>query len=116
LIRVDRELWDGHKLHSCDTRYFISSLDPSFVTPEDLQRSIRGHWQVETSLHLLKDRWWEEDKHHLRRSGLGDVWISLTNMSLSLLRYLKSPNEPMTAGAENVSHRPKEYLKKISFK
>ncbi|MCL2744364.1 MAG: hypothetical protein FWE67_10985 [Planctomycetaceae bacterium] len=30
-----------------------------------------GHWQVENRLHLVKDRWWDEDKHALFRPGVG---------------------------------------------
>ena len=46
-MRVDREVWTPEgELLSHDVRYFLSSIDPGTVTPEDLARLVRGHWQV----------------------------------------------------------------------
>jgi len=59
-MRVDRDVFDPDgSLYSHDTRYFISSIDPGTVTPDDLLRLVRGHWQVENCLHWMKDRWWD---------------------------------------------------------
>jgi hypothetical protein len=94
---VDREVYDkDNLLESHDVRYFLSSLDPGKVTPSDLQKLVRDHWQVETSLHFVKDRWWEEDRHYLERPGLGQAWIALTNAALSVLRLLQIPGQPLT--------------------
>jgi len=58
IMRVDCEVI-GHDraILSCDTRYFITSLDSSDITPSDLQKTVRDHWQIENSLHFVKDRW-----------------------------------------------------------
>ena len=116
MIRVDSEEWspDGI-LEARDTRYFLSSLDPGTVTPEDLGRLIRGHWQVENCLHLVKDRWWDEDKHYLKRPGLGNTFAVLTNAALSVLRLVQSPGDPLTKTAENFHHFPKKALRLIGF-
>ena len=39
------------------------------------------------SLHLLKDRWWDEDKHYLKRPGLGETFAVLRNAALSVLKW-----------------------------
>ena len=44
---------------SQERRYYLTSLEPSKVSPQKLLRLIRGHWQVENSLHWEKDRWWK---------------------------------------------------------
>jgi len=111
ILRVDREVYgkDG-LLDSHDVRYFLSSLDPGKVVPSDLQKLVRDHWQVETSLHFVKDRWWEEDRHYLERDGLGAVWLTLTNAALSVLRFLQQPGESLIQTAEHFHYSPRKFL------
>ena len=115
-LRVDREVYgkDG-LLESHDVRYFLTSLDPSGVRPCDLQKLVRDHWQVETSLHFVKDRWWEEDRHYLERDGLGLAWTALTNAALSVLRLLQEPGEPLTQTAEYFHYSPRKALHILGF-
>ena len=113
---MDCEVWSPEKvLLSRDTRYFLSSLDPGTVTPKDLARLVRGHWQVENSLHLIKDRWWDEDKHYLKRPGLGTVFAVLRNAALSILRLVQKKGEPLTKTAEDFLHQPKKALQLIGM-
>jgi predicted transposase YbfD/YdcC len=116
VIRVDREVWSPEmELRSCDTRYFLSSLDPDTVTDSDLARLVRGHWQVENSLHLVKDRWWDEDKHYLKRPRLGNTFAVLTNAALSVLRLVQQPGDPLTKTAENFHYQPRKSLQLIGL-
>ena len=103
------------KLPSFETRYFISSLHPDEIKPCDFQKVIRDYWQVETSLHFVKDRWWEEDRHYLESPGLGQVWIALTNAALSVLRLVQVPGEPLTQTAENFHYSPRKALQILGF-
>ena len=115
-IRVDREVFRSNGMReSHDVRYFLASLDPDKVTPDDLQDLVRDHWQVETSLHFVKDRWWEEDRHYLRRPGLGKVWTLMTNLALSVLRLVQNPSEPLTETAKNFHYSPKKSLQLLGF-
>ena len=110
-MRVDREVFDAsHTLLSHDTRYFITSLDPSKVSASDLQKFVRDHWQIENSLHFIKDRWWDEDRHYLSRPGLGEVFATLTNFALSVLRLLQQPGESLVETAENFRYTPGKSL------
>ena len=116
MIRVDSEEWTPKKeLVAHDTRYFLSSLDPDVVTSKDLARLVRGHWQVESSLHLVKDRWWDEDKHYLKRPGVGPVFAVLTNAALSVLRLVQLPGGPLTKTAENFHYSPRKALRITGF-
>ena len=60
LARVDSETRPRHGPPAAGTRYFAASLDPGRVTPGRLLGLIRGHWEVENSLHYEKDRWWDD--------------------------------------------------------
>ena len=115
LMRVDREVFepDG-SLVSHDSRFFISSIDPGSVTPDDLLRSVRAHWQVENCLHWMKDRWWDEDKHYFKHAG--DIFVEMTNAAVSLLRLMQKNGENLREVAENVHYAPRETLKTLGFK
>ena len=80
LLRVDHERRDDRAV-TVETRYFACSADPAVVTPVALLAWVRGHWSVENSLHFLKDRWWDEDRHWTRRPGLSEWLAQLTTAS-----------------------------------
>lgn len=116
VIRADREVRSGDGvllLH--ESRYLITSLDPSTVTPADLHTYIRGHWQVENCLHFVKDRWWDEDRHHTQRPGLAESFASLTNAALSVLRLIQPLATPLRATAESIQWRPLSALHRLGF-
>ena len=50
-----------------------------------------SHWEIENSLHNVKDKHWNEDKQYTTRVSLGCVQSRLRNMSLNLLRMVKIP-------------------------
>ena len=106
-LRVDRELLsvNGESLLH-DTRYYVSSLDPDHVAAVDLLRHVRQHWRIENSLHFLKDRWWDEDRHHTRRPGLSACMAAINNAALSIHRLRSDPNLPVRAAADYITWRP----------
>ena len=111
LICKVREVWKDGQRKSCTKRYFVSSLDASVVTPERFLILATGHGQVENRLHLLKDRWWDEDKHVLTRPGLGEIWSALTDLAASLLWSWGEKGKPMTKRAMAVEQKPMNYWK-----
>jgi predicted transposase YbfD/YdcC len=115
-IRADREMRaaDGTVL-LYDSRYFVTSISPDAVTASSLHCAVRGHWQIENCLHFIKDRWWDEDRHYTKRPGLAEVFATLTNAALSLLRLLHSPTKPLRATAELVQWRPYTVLDQLGF-
>jgi predicted transposase YbfD/YdcC len=115
LICTVREVWKDGKLVSRQVRYFVSSLDASQVSPEQFLKLVQGHWQVENRLHLIKDRWWDEDKHALFRPGLGEMWSAATNLALSLLYFLGERGKPITRAAMQIAHNPIDFLEKLGY-
>ena len=116
VIRVDHEvrLANGEIL-SHESRYFVTSIDPGSVTASELQSYIRGHWQVENCLHFVKDRWWDEDRHYTKRPGLAEVFASLTNAVLSVLRLIHAAGRPLRATAEMTQWSPLGVLLRLGF-
>lgn len=106
-LRVDRELRaDDGEIVLHDTRYYVCSLDPEKVTAADLLRHVRQHWRIENSLHFLKDRWWDEDRHHTRRPGLSACMTAINNAALSIHRLKSDPDLPVRAVADYIAWSP----------
>jgi hypothetical protein len=91
----------------------MTSIDPSQITPAELLQKIRDHWQVENCLHWTKDRWWDEDKHYLKWSG--NVFVTLTNWALSILKVMQTPGESIRATADDVRYEPKGTLRRLGW-
>lgn len=100
---------------SHERRYYVTSLDPSNVSLPDLFQLIRNHWQIENSLHFVKDRWWDEDRHYTRRPGLALAFASLTNAALSVLRLIDGKSSILRAKAERVQWNPSDILESLGF-
>jgi len=111
---VVRELFnpDG-SLASHESRYFITSLQLDDVPPDKLLQKTRDHWQVENNLHWMKDRFWEEDKHYVKWSG--KVFITLTNMAVSLLNLMPCVDDSIRVTAEEVQFAPRQTLQMLGF-
>jgi predicted transposase YbfD/YdcC len=114
-LRVDRELRsaDGQVMMH-DVRYFVSSLDPDQVNAADLLRYVRQHWRIENSLHFLKDRWWDEDRHHTRRPGLSACMAAINNAALTIHRLRSDPNLPVRAAADHIAWNPARGLELLN--
>jgi len=113
-LRVDRELRtsDGEVVLE-DVRYFVSSLDPDQTTAAQLLQYVRGHWQIENNLHFLKDRWWDEDRHHTRRPGLSAMLAAINNAALSIHRLLSDPEIPIRAAADYIAWKPEKGIEML---
>lgn len=106
-MRVDRIVRSaGGVVLTHDVRYFIASLDPDHVTAAELLQRVRQHWRLENGLHFLKDRWWDEDRHHTRRRGLSACLAALNNAALSIHRLRSDPTIPLRAAADYIAWNP----------
>lgn len=86
ILRVDGATIHHDGEETTETRYFAASLDPARVSATRLLAIVRGHWQIENSLHFVKDRWWDEDRHMCRRGGLAAGFTSLMTAAITALR------------------------------
>jgi len=106
-MRVDRDVLDNAgTLVSHDTRYLLTSLDPSRVTAAQLLAYVRDHWQIENSHFFLKDRWWDEDRHATRRPGLAERLAMLNSVAVTVLRCSYPSKQPLRARADHIAWNP----------
>lgn len=92
LVRRRRSLTSG-KWHT-ETVYAITDLRPHQARPDQLAGWIRGHWQIENSLHWVRDMTYAEDASQVRTGHAPQVMASLRNFAISAHRL---------AGASNIA-------------
>ena len=114
MLRLDKEVRREGQLLSYETRYFVSSFDPSVVSASEFQDYILCHWKVETCLHLAKDRYFEEAKHSLRHGGVR--WPVLTSMALSLTRLLCQGERTLQEVTKRCLTNPTATAERLGFK
>lgn len=107
LARVDCEARRAGEVVRRETRYFACSLGPARVSAWELLRLVRGHWQVENSLHHVKDRWWDEGRHYTKQPRVGEGLAALRNAAASILRAAPvfEEGEPIRARADRLANR-----------
>ena len=101
---------------STESCYLLTSLPPERCGPGELLSLFRSHWSVENSLHHVKDRSWDEDRHTLRRPGLGEVFATLVNVSLNVLRLQGwfPDTMYMPLRAKTCAFRPKQTVARLA--
>ena len=97
------------KSPTCERRYFISSLEAN--AKENL-RCVRGHWQIENSLHWVLDVAFREDSCQIKvENGAANMAI-LRHIALSLLNKEKSCKRSVK-GKMLKAGRNQDYLLKV---
>ncbi len=82
LCRIISERFiDGKK--SCETRYYLSSLEPDASRYNDI---VRAHWGVENPLHWVLDVAFNEDGCRIREKNGAENFSVLRRIALNLLR------------------------------
>ena len=118
VLRVDSETRGRGVEPTRETRYFATSLDPATVTPGRLLALVRGHWQIENSLHFIKDRWWDEDRHYSKQPGLAEGWAVLLNAVVTVLQAIGPAEDdtPLRARADALGWHIEEAIELLTGK
>lgn len=83
---VERECWKDEK-RSYGYRLYISSLP---ANAQQLAKAVRGHWQIENSVHWSLDVAFREDDCRVRKGHCAQNMSILRRMALNLLRHEKT--------------------------
>ncbi|WP_353733693.1 ISAs1 family transposase [Syntrophothermus sp.] len=70
---------------SFEIAYGITSLTPEKANAKTLLKLSRGHWEIENSLHWVRDVVYDEDRSQVRTGAGPRVLASLRNTAISLL-------------------------------
>jgi len=102
IIQVQRERHVDDK-PGTETSYYISSLSGDV---QKIARAIRGHWQIENSLHWVLDMTFDEDRCRVRKDHAPANMAVLRHIVLNMIRQEKSfkggvQTKRLKAGWEN---------------
>lgn len=93
-------------------RYYLTSLSPTDLTPDELLELVRAHWLIENEVHHRKDRTLGEDAQRHRK---GHVAASaLRSTALGLLQHIAGPSTP--AKQERLQATPRLALRLLHLK
>lgn len=85
-VEAERLELTTHK-QSCETRYFISSLESE---AHELLPVVRKHWGVENSLHWVLDVAFREDQCQIRKDHGAENFALLRHIAVNLLKREKT--------------------------
>jgi len=87
VFKIDRVSTDlNGENKSEETNYYITSLSPEKANAPTLLNLTRGHWQIENSLHWVRDVTFDEDRSQIRTGKGPRVMATLRNLAISLFR------------------------------
>ncbi|MGL4175756.1 MAG: ISAs1 family transposase [Dermatophilaceae bacterium] len=85
------------------TVYAITDLTPRQARPAELAAWLRGHWQIENSLHRVRDVTFGEDQSQIRTGSAPQVMASLRNLVISLHRLAGATNIAATLTSRDLT-------------
>ncbi|MBS0650161.1 MAG: transposase [Verrucomicrobia bacterium] len=111
---IRKRIYDRGQLAAEEIRYHVTSASRRKLPPKKFLCGIRSHWQIENTLHHVKDRSWSEDKMYSKvpeaRMGIGEVEESSPKHSRTLAEKLKWKEESMPKWSAQLLSRPKRTL------
>lgn len=111
---IRKRIYRGERLLLEETRYHVTSASRRKLSPKKFLRGIRGHWQVENTLHHVKDRSWNEDKTYSKVPEQGWILGKLRNQALNVVRTLAEKlgwkEESMPKWSARLLSTPKQTL------
>ena len=77
IVPVRREVIRDDRVESCLDRYFVSSLKPNALTPEQWLKVVRAHWRAENDARGVLDCHDQEDAHSWLYATSGQLVVAL---------------------------------------
>jgi len=76
----------GNAPPECQTRFYISSLEPDL---DRIASYVRGHWGIENSLHWVLDVTFDEDRCRVRKDNAPHIFAIVKRCALNLINQNK---------------------------
>lgn len=83
---LDRDVCEDGETR-CETVAIVTSLSASEADANTVLGAVRAHWQIENSLHWVRDVTMGEDVCQVRKGSAPHVMAALRNTALGLIRH-----------------------------
>ena len=94
-----------------ETRFYIGSIEKDV---KEFARAVRGHWNIENSLHWCLDIGFREDESRARIDNAGINLAILRHMAINLLKQEKTSKRGIK-GKRLKSGWSSSYMEKVFF-
>lgn len=108
---VEAERIIGEK-SSKEVRYFISSLEPN---AKEFSKAVRGHWEIENTLHWSLDVQLREDESRIRRDRGPENMAILRRLAVSYLKRDVNDKRSLRRKARSAWVSPANMLKLLQL-
>ncbi len=108
---VEAERIVGDKT-SKEIRYFISSLE---LNAKEFSEAVRGHWEIENTLHWSLDVQMREDASRIRRDSGPENMALLRRLAISFLKKDISDKRSLRRRSRGAWTRPERILKLLKL-
>ena len=79
---------------SSERSYYVSSLDPADLSPQQFLSKIRNHWSIENKNHYPRDRFFDEDRCMIRNHNAARILPACRQLVLSLKSSMGAESTP----------------------
>lgn len=114
VFRIERfrtQLKSGKQSH--EIIHGVTSLTVAQADAARLLRLNRGHWQIENSIHWVRDVTFDEDRSQVRKGNGPRAMAILRNLAIGLLRLAGASN--IAAGLRHLGRKPAKVLRLIGL-
>ncbi len=95
---------------SIEVRYYVTDLDATDASPDQLFRLINGHWSIENSLHWVRDVTFGEDLSQVRTGTLPRLLATLRNLAIGIIRHTTYRTVNIAAATRQLAREPSTTL------
>jgi predicted transposase YbfD/YdcC len=91
---------------SIETRYYVTDLDATLASADQLFRLVNGHWSIENSLHWVRDVTFGEDLSQVRTGTLPRFLATLRNLAIGIIRHTTHRTVNIAAATRELARQP----------
>ena len=95
-----------------ETAYGLTALPPERAGPAEALALNRGHWEIETRLHYVRDVAYDEERSRIRCGRLPRNLACLSSAAISILR-LRGRFDGQPQGHRHYAAREREALREV---
>jgi len=91
---------------SIEVRYYLTDIDVTEASTDQLFRLVNGHWSIENGLHWVRDVTFGEDLSQVRTGTLPRILATLRNLAIGIIRHTTYRSINIAAATRQLARDP----------